>query len=350
MNRTVLRKAAFVIAIFASVWVFFRYFLPLILPFLLGWLLAKLSEPAASFLSEKIKFPRPAASLVSVSGMIILFFGLLLILGSILFRELSLLGGILPEIESSALQAVRSLEDFLLNLVQKAPDGIQPSLKHTVFSLFSSGTVWMERLAGQIPRFLSRILEVLPGSAIALGTGLLSAFMFSARLPDIRKKLLSFFPGSLREKYIPVLEKARKSLRQWLKAQLKLSSATFLIVLTGLGLAGIPGFWLWAAGITLIDAIPMLGTGIILVPWAVLSVLQKNWFRGLFLLGTFAAASLTRSALEPRLVGKQLGLDPLLTLISLYIGYRLWGVAGMLLAPVLTAVSVEIAGNSRRTY
>ena len=90
-------------------------------------------------------------------------------------------------------------------------------------------------------------------------------------------------------------------------------------------------------GLALVDAIPILGTGTVLLPWALVSLLQHQHLRSVGLLLTYAAAFLTRTILEPRLVGRHLGLDPLVTLIFLYLGYRFWGILGMLLAPMLAA-------------
>ena len=86
----------------------------------------------------------------------------------------------------------------------------------------------------------------------------------------------------------------------------------------------------------------ILGTGTVLVPWSVVSFLQGDTPRALGILGIYITAALTRSMLEPKLLGQHLGLDPLVTLIALYIGYRLWGVGGMLLAPVLTVTVLQL--------
>ena len=97
---------------------------------------------------------------------------------------------------------------------------------------------------------------------------------------------------------------------------------------------------LWGILVALVDALPVLGTGAVLIPWSLISFLESNNARALGLLGLYAIVALTRSVLEPRLVGKQLGLDPLLTLACLYAGFRLWGVAGMIFAPLL-AVAIR---------
>ena len=99
---------------------------------------------------------------------------------------------------------------------------------------------------------------------------------------------------------------------------------------------------LWAAVVALLDALPALGTGVILVPWSLVCFLQGSHARGLGLLGAYAVAAILRSVLEPKLVGKQLGLDPLVTLVALYAGFRLWGLPGMILAPLLAVIIAQL--------
>ena len=132
----------------------------------------------------------------------------------------------------------------------------------------------------------------------------------------------------------------RTAVGGWLKAQIKLSAVTWLILTTGFFLLRVSYAPLWAAMVSLVDAFPILGTGTVLLPWALISFVQDNAARGMGLLGIYAVVSVTRSVLEPKLVGKQLGLDPLVTLAALYAGYRLWGLGGMILAPLL-AVTVR---------
>ena len=86
----------------------------------------------------------------------------------------------------------------------------------------------------------------------------------------------------------------------------------------------------------------MLGTGTILIPWSVICFLRENTLQAVGLLAIYTVISLVRSVLEPRFVGKELGLDPLLTLIAIYAGYRIWGLPGMLLAPVLAVLVSQV--------
>ena len=109
------------------------------------------------------------------------------------------------------------------------------------------------------------------------------------------------------------------------------------MVLTGVLLLRIPYAPLWAGAVAVVDAVPLLGTGIVLLPWALICLLRRQHLLSVGLLLTYCAAFVTRTVLEPRLVGRHLGLDPLVTLLCLYLGYRFWGIGGMLLAPMLAA-------------
>ena len=142
------------------------------------------------------------------------------------------------------------------------------------------------------------------------------------------------------------LHRLRGTLGRWLLAQGKLAAVTCAILAAGLTLLNVPQGALWAIPIALVDAVPLLGTGIVLVPWALVALLQNDTLLAVGLLTTYAAAAITRTVLEPRLVGKQLGLDPLVTLFFLYLGYQLWGFWGLVLSPVCAAAIKTLSADS----
>ena len=145
-----------------------------------------------------------------------------------------------------------------------------------------------------------------------------------------------------------VLTGLKTTVLQWLKAQAKLSGITFLTAATGFLLLRIPGALLWAGLVAVVDAFPILGTGTILVPWSIFAFLQGDHFLAFGLLTLYGATALTRSVMEPRLLGQQLGLDPLVTLMALYAGFRLWGIGGMLLAPILAVAATQLIIPNRQ--
>ena len=340
MSYISFRNIVLILGCFLALWVGFRFFFPILLPFLLGGLLAFAAEPSVFFLSKKL--PRTAAACIGVTATLVLLGCVFFLAMALLVRELGVLAGALPNLEETATQGLSSLESFLLDLTHRTPPGVQPLISQAVTGLFSDGNAVMDRLTAWIPGVASKILGHIPGSAITLGTGILSAFMVSARLPRLKAWLRDFSNNSRLQKWLPLLRRVRHGLGGYLKAQLKLSALSFLIVLGGFLLLKIPYAPIWALFTALVDAIPVLGTGTVLIPWSLVCFLQGNHPQAIGLLGIYVVAFLARTILEPRLVGDQLGLDPLMTLAALYAGYRIWGIGGMLLSPLLCVTAMEL--------
>ncbi len=337
------RKLLAIAASFLVLWLVLRYFLPLFLPFLLGGALAAGSEPLVRFLSDRLHLPRVCSAALGISAALAMVALILLVLGALLVRELGRLAGILPNAADMIRVGLDALESWLLSLAAKAPDGLADGLERSILALFSDGTALLSRATGSVLNFTANLLGRLPGGALGLGTGILSAFMISAKLPQIQALAHRFAAHSGKNALLPMLQSVRQYAGAWLRAQIRLAGITFSIVLTGFFLLRIPYAPLWAALVALVDAAPMLGTGTALVPWALVSLLMGQKVRCIGLLAIYAAASLSRSVLEPRLVGQQLGLDPLVTLLALYAGFRLWGIAGMLLAPMAAVTAIHIS-------
>ncbi len=330
------------LGILLSLWLFARYLLPLFFPFLLGLGLALTAQPVVTLFTKKFHIPRIISAGVGVSMAFFSIVTLFLLVCAFALRELRYLAGVLPDLEQTARSGISLLEGWLLGLTDHFPQSIAPLLRQNVANLFSGGTALLDKVIRYVLGLAGSLLTHIPDSALTLGTALISGYMISAKLPRIRFWLEKRFP---KEKWKPVLDailRIRTAIGGWLVAQLKLSGLTFCILAVGFLLLRIPYGLLWALGVALLDAFPVLGTGTALLPWALVCFLQGNIPRAIGLLGTYAVVSLLRSALEPKLVGRQLGLDPLVTLMALYAGYKVWGIGGMILAPLLTATALQL--------
>ena len=320
-----MRKFSTITAIFIGVFIFFRYLLPLFLPFLLGACLAAAAEPPVRFLCKKFHLPRTVAAGIGVSMTFVFLALTVMLLGAALLRELKQLSGMLPQLEEAARGGMDSMSRWMLSLADRAPEGIGAILTQTTENLFSGGSALLEKLTSWLLNLASGFLGKLPHSALSTATGIISSFMISAKLPKLKELLRTRPDSGPHARFRQLLIRLKGTAGCWLKAQAKLSGVNFLVITAGFLLLRIPYAPLWALLTALVDAFPVLGTGTILIPWSLISFLQGNRFRAFGLLGVYAAAAVTRSVLEPRLVGRQLGLDPLATLVALYAGYQLWG-------------------------
>jgi len=336
------RKLWILAALLAGIFLGFRYLLPLIFPFLLGGALALAAEPIVRFGCRKLHLPRPVSAGIGV-GMSFAFLAMvILMLAALVLRELRTLAGILPDLEQSISGGMQSMSVWLLELASKAPGDIATVLERNINDFFSGSSALLDRITGYLLHLASGILSQVPGRALSFGTAIIASFMISAKLPKLKSAVRNRLGIQKLQPLFDTLRRLRHTLVCWLKAQLKLSGITFTVATVGLLLLRISYAPLWAAVIALVDAFPVLGTGAILVPWSLVSFLQGDRLLAFGLLGLYAAAAVTRTVLEPRLVGKQLGLDPLVTLIALYAGFKLFGLPGMILAPILAITVTQL--------
>lgn len=343
-TRTILT----ILTLFLTVWLTLRFLLPLFSPFLLGAGLALAAEPMVSFLHRKAHVPRPVSTGIGVTMAFCFLAMLLLLLCAFLVRELGTLAGIMPDLEQTARSGISLVQTWLLQLTSRTPQSIQPLLKENVTAFFSDGTALLDKAMGYALSMTGNLLSHVPDSALSLGTAVISGYMISAKLPKIRKWFLRRIPKEKLRTLIATAKRVRGTLTSWLTAQCKLVAVTFVILILGFVLLRIPYALFWALGICLVDAFPVLGTGTILLPWSLIRFLQGDNARAIGLLGIYVVVSLTRSMLEPKFLGRHLGLDPLVTLIALYAGYQLWGIGGMVLAPLLAVTAIQLAPKKRR--
>ena len=327
-------------ATFFLAWGIGKYLLPPATPFLLGLGLALAAEPVTGRLSRKL--PRSGAVAVGVTLALVLLGALVVLLSSLLLRSLGQLGEALPQLSKATGDGLHIAEEALLALTQKSPPELQPVLTNSVTRLLGNGSGLLNRLVDRLPDAAGAILSWVPGSALTLGTGILSGYMIAFRLPKFREYLQS---NRYVRKALPMVRQLRTALGGWLKAQLQLAGVCYAILVIGLSLLRIPRGFLWSGLITLVDAVPLLGTGTVLLPWALISLLQGQQVKALGLAAICVTAMVSRSILEPKLLGKHLGLDPLVTLAALYAGFRIWGFGGMLLAPLLCVAVLSLTGH-----
>lgn len=341
MNQGV--KTTFsLLAVFLTVWLGSRFLLPLTAPFFLGTALALAAEPMVAFLHRRLRLPRAVSAGIGVTVVFCFLALTLLTLCAFLIRELGLLAGVLPNLADTARSGISLLRRWTLNLTAQAPEGLRPLLQNNVTTLFSDGTALLDKAVQYSLGLAGTLLTHIPNSAFTIGTAVIAGFMISGKLPRIKKWVRRRIPKEKLRPLLSAFSRIKTAALGWLTAQCKLMGTTALILFLGFLLLRVPYAPLWALGVALVDALPVLGTGMILLPWSLICFLQANNARAIGLIGIYITAALTRSALEPKLLGSHLGLDPLVTLMALYAGCKLWGIGGMVIAPLLAVTTMQL--------
>ena len=342
-NRQNFRKIGMVVGVFFLAWGAFRYFLPIAAPFLLGWFFASVAEPVTRIVCRRGRLGRGIAAGVSVTLVLVFLAGAIWLLAALCYRELSAMASGMPEYVHLMETRLVDFRNWALALAERIPGWMGDLLGRSLTGLFREGGMLLDRLTSGALSVAGSAAGKLPGGALMIGTAVISAYMISARYPELKQRL--FGSERFRYRWEPVLERLRRTVGLWLSAQLKLTSVTFGIAAAGFLLLRVEHWLLLAAVTALVDAVPLLGTGTVLIPMALIGLLRGDQVRAVGLLGLYVTAMLTRSALEPRLVGRELGLNPLVTLMALYAGFQLWGVPGMILSPILAVTAVQLTAR-----
>ena len=334
------RVAAILICVATGVvlaYLFLQYVLPLLLPFLLAFAVAALIRPAANKLAKGTRLPQGICAVI----LLILVFGLGgwgLWVGSVrLIAELGRLierllsdGGILDAMDSLILWAQEIGSRF--GFLSIGEPGDTQAFYDAVMQMVGD---MLSLLASRLPNLAASVFSALPNVLFFLIVSVVACFYFCTDGMRITRGLTSFLPKTWQQKLPRVKENMRDVLREYIKAYGLLLALTFAMLLIGFWTLRVESAVLLAFLIALADLLPVIGVGTILIPWSIVMLLQRQFYLGFGLLILFFAISLVRQVAEPKVLGKSLGLHPLLTLFATYVGFVLFGIVGMILAPVV---------------
>ena len=194
----------------------------------------------------------------------------------------------------------------------------------------------------RLPSVMGRILSALPNLLLVLFMTVLAGFYFCFDGERIAQSVKELLPDSLKRRFTTWGARLKRISFRYLRAYFYLLLLTVGELFIGFCFLRVRYAFLLAIGIALLDMLPILGVGTVLIPWAVIALLQKNFYLGFGLLILYAAVALLRQIIEPRLIGKSLGVHPLLTLVATYVGFRCFGFLGMLLAPFAALLAKSV--------
>ncbi len=346
IKRTFLRVLKIVLYMLAAL-LLLRFALPVLLPFILGLLTARLIEPPIRFMKKHFKWSRSFSSII-FSFLVLAGIAALIsfvVVGAI--RGIASLISSLPDYLGRFSNYFANIEEKILGFIDSAPGELQTGLDGAYNGLVERISKIPADLSSKLLRLVSAVLSRAPAIVLFSVTYGISVFFFSAGYPRITGFLMKQVPASFRDRAQVLKTDLFDTLCHWLFAQIILISATFAELYAAFLLLKIRSPLTAALLIAIIDALPVLGVGMILVPWAVFSLIGNNTYLGFGLIVTYGVVYLVHSFLEPKIVGAQIGLHPLAALAAIYIGFRVSGVLGIVAAP-LTLMVLKVL-NDRGT-
>ena len=318
-----------------------RYLLPWTAPFLAAWLLAALLEPAVGFLLRR-RWRRAAASaLCTLGALALLLWGL----RALVWRgvgALSELTGELPALAEAIVRRADALEQLVEIHIRTAPEPAASMLRRVLPALGDSLAALPTQISRGAVGLVTSTAQASPDTLLFLVTAALGTYFISASFPAVNAFLLAQLPTDFRRRLEGLGADLRSGFGGVLRAQLILMCMTFFELLTAFLLLRVRGAAALAAVTALIDALPVFGTGAVLAPWALAALLLGQTRRGVGLLVSWGITCLVRSCAQAKLLGDQIGLNPLASLLSVYVGWRVCGVWGMLLFPLALMALIRL--------
>lgn len=303
-------------------------------PFLLALVVAIFMEPLTNALMRVPKMKRVAASTISSTVFTVALIGLITLLGARIFSELVAFWHKVPAFARDFSNFIQERLDDAKSLYEHLPPETVVQLEQWLGTLTSKLT---EAATGLSSVFLGFAAGI-PNMFIFFIVFLVAVYMFSFSLPTMKSSFLTLFEESSRGKVDEVLQNLRKSIFGFLRSQLILSVLTYIITLGGFLILGVKYALAIALLVVIVDIMPILGTGSVLVPWASYLILTGDWYTGIGLIVLFLVITVFRRVVEPKILGDSVGIGALSALISLYVGFKLVGVIGVFIGPLVVII------------
>lgn len=313
------------------------------MPFLIALIIANAIEPLIQFIARKTKLVRKVSAIIALVLVFAILIAIIVGTSVLIVSEITDLLKNFGDLGNKVFSGIEDISSFLRlenvdvsdevkNLVIEATNGL---VSHVLdyFKIFLVNTL---NLITKIPAFV-----------IYLVITILATYFISTNKMSLLDELEQKVPRKWIRKISRQFKNTTDRLGKYLKAELILILISFVLVLVGLYIFKFIGMniespFLIALGIGFIDALPILGSGTVMAPWGIIEIITGNMVLGFSIIGLLIFISLVRQFLEPKIVSNQLGVNPLYTLIAMYVGFKINGVIGLIVGPIVLVIIMSV--------
>lgn len=325
-----------------------HYVLWWVLPFLIALAAAAMMEPAVRYLNTRLRWRRSFAALLLTLFLLFVLGGLCSLLGSTLLSEAAGFLEAAPRLLARAPEALARLEQRLERYCAACPPWLQRYLERAFARSVTEAESLLTILERRALQRAGALAAALPRVVLTAATSVLAVYFISASYPVLRRSAGQYLSRGAQRSLRIVKSGVTHSAARWLRAQAVLCAVTFAQLLAGFMLLRQEYALLLALLTTLVDALPVFGTGTVLVPWALGELLLGSAAKATALAALYLSALLVRSALEPKLLSARSGLPPVASLMAMYLGFCTFGVGGMILFPFLLMLAAQVYRCARQ--
>lgn len=311
-------------------------------PFLISWIIAYFLQKPIAFLKSKCKIPEKLSSIVLILLVISTISALIVLIFNKLFSELSSLYAYATSNSDSITQSVLSTFDSFESAIDKFPftkyfnvENLGDKIRDVASDgLLSVLTTSIEK----IPAILTDVVALFPKLLIFIIILIFSSFYLTSDFAGVNQFVLTQFNQKITDFMVEFKRIFFDVISKFIKAYLLLFVITFFVMLIAMALIGIRFAFIVALVIAVVDLLPILGCGTILIPWSIINIFTGNYTLSIELILLYIAITFIKQMLQPRIVGDFIGLHPLASLLSMFLGYAVMGIMGMFVFPVVLII------------
>ncbi|MEF9960243.1 sporulation integral membrane protein YtvI [Niameybacter sp.] len=331
--KKIMRIGYLLVAVLGG-YLFFKYILELVLPFVIAWILASLLNPFVTLLKRHLKVPRGVGTLLSMVTVLTGVMGVITVIIRQLWQQIVGFAAAFPNYVSQIQATLESVQVQFQGVMDMLPlpEAIQSleDLVQTVLANISGFAEVITSTAGVVTKVPNGIFFVI--------VVLIATFFMTKD----RKMIKDFVKAQMSEKVIDKIvllqNGLKKALGGYIKTQLILMCFTLVICFVGLLVLQRPYALLIGIGIALLDALPMFGSGAVLIPWCLFHLISGNAVLAIGLIAIYGIIVVIRQIMEPKVLSSQIGVYALVTLMAMYIGFKTIGVFGLILGPIVAVM------------
>ena len=323
--------------------VYFGYkLLGFFMPFVIGWLIASVASPVVVWLERRMNLIKKWGSaliIISVLGLV----GLLIYLSvSTLAREIAILTQDIPDMYQDLESGMDTIGESLNGIFRMLPSGIQTGWHTMMNNLDQTMGEIIGRLSEPTVSAAGRFAMGIPSALVATIVTFISAYFFIADREEVLLWAKRIAPDALVTRMTMVVDNFKYAVGGYFKAQFKIMAVVYVLLVAGFLILRVHFAFLLALLIAFLDFLPFFGTGTALIPWAFYKFMMGEYRMVVGLLILYGVTQLVRQLIQPKLVGDSMGLNPLVTLVLLYAGYKMGGVLAMIFAVPVGMIVINL--------
>lgn len=338
-KRKFLIDTAFITVIAAIAFFVLKFCTIYLLPFLIGLLLAIIVQKPATFVAEKTRLKKGLLSVVFVVILYLITISLISFICVFAYNKISGLVSSAPSYLSTLGNAFGGFSTEFSDIMSELPEEVSKAIKELPDTLIKKAT---ELLTTLLSTSATAVAKNVPGLLVTV----IVTVVASCYLSKDYDVVMSFVHKNISSKANTLISEIKRiffnSILKLGKSYVLIMMITFAELSVGLLIIGVGNPVSTAAIIAFVDILPVLGTGAVVIPWAIISLVTGNVWRGIGLALLYLIITVVRNFIEPKIIGDQVGLHPLITLLAMFVGLRLFGVLGMFVCPILIIILYEL--------